>query len=52
VESIEQALATTRMFRNLTPEQVKALADAGEDVEFPDGRMMMIEGVTRRTRSS
>ena len=44
VERIEQALATTRMFRNLTPEQVKALADAGENVEFPDGRIMMIEG--------
>jgi len=44
LESIEQALATTRMFRNLTPEQNKAIAELGEDVEFSDGRAVMIEG--------
>jgi len=44
VESIEEALAGTRMFRNLSPEQIKAIAELGEDVEFPDGRALMIEG--------
>ena len=42
--SIEQALAATRIFRNLTPEQVDVVADSGQDVEVPDGRAMMIEG--------
>jgi len=44
VETIEQAISATRMFRNLTPEQLKAIAELGEDVEFPDGRAMMTEG--------
>ena len=44
MEGIEQALAATSMFRDLTPEQIKAVADLGEDVEFPDGRALMMEG--------
>jgi CRP/FNR family transcriptional regulator, cyclic AMP receptor protein len=46
VESIEKELAGTRMFRNLSPEQLKSIAELGEDVEFPDGRALMIEGGT------
>ena len=42
--SIEQELAATRMFRNLTPEQIKAMADLGEEVEFADGHAVMVEG--------
>jgi CRP/FNR family transcriptional regulator, cyclic AMP receptor protein len=44
LESIEQELAATRMFRNLTPEQLKAIAELGEEVEFADGRALMVEG--------
>jgi CRP/FNR family transcriptional regulator, cyclic AMP receptor protein len=44
VESIEQELAATRMFRNLTPEQTKAVAELGEEVEVADGRAVMVEG--------
>lgn len=44
METIEQQLAGTRMFRNLSREQTKAIAELGEDVEFPDGRALMIEG--------
>lgn len=44
MESIEQELAATRMFRNLTPEQLKAMADLGEEVEFADGHAVMVEG--------
>ncbi len=29
MESIEEELAGTRMFRNLSPEQIKTIADAG-----------------------
>jgi CRP-like cAMP-binding protein len=32
------------MFRNLSPEQIKAIAQLGEEVEFADGRALMIEG--------
>lgn len=42
--SIEEELARTRMFRNLSPEQIKAIAQLGEEVEFADGRALMIEG--------
>ena len=42
--SIEEELATTRLFRNLSPEQLKAIAELGEEVEFADGRALMIEG--------
>jgi CRP/FNR family transcriptional regulator, cyclic AMP receptor protein len=44
MESIEEELAGTRMFRNLSPEQIKAIAELGEEVEFADGRALMIEG--------
>lgn len=44
MESIEQELAATRMFGNLTPEQIKEVADLGEEVEFADGRALMVEG--------
>lgn len=44
MESIEEELATTRLFRNLSPEQLKAIAELGEEVEFADGRALMIEG--------
>ena len=42
--SIEEELATTRLFRNLSPEQLKAIAELGEEVEFADGRALMLEG--------
>jgi CRP/FNR family transcriptional regulator, cyclic AMP receptor protein len=32
------------MFRHLDPDQIKAIAELGEEVEFPDGRPLMIEG--------
>jgi CRP-like cAMP-binding protein len=32
------------MFRSLSPEQIKAIAELGEEVEFADGRALMIEG--------
>ena len=44
MESIEQELAATRMFRNLTPEQIKDVADLGQEVEFADGQALMVEG--------
>jgi CRP/FNR family transcriptional regulator, cyclic AMP receptor protein len=44
MESIEEELAVTRMFRNLSPEQIKTIAALGEEVEFVDGRALMIEG--------
>jgi CRP/FNR family transcriptional regulator, cyclic AMP receptor protein len=44
VASIEEELAVARMFRNLSPEQLKAVAELGEEVEFADGRALMIEG--------
>jgi CRP/FNR family transcriptional regulator, cyclic AMP receptor protein len=44
VESIKEELAGTRMFRHLSPEQIKAIAELGEDVEFLDGRALMVEG--------
>ena len=42
--SVEEELAGTRMFRNLSPEQIKAIAELGEEVEFADGRALMTEG--------
>jgi CRP/FNR family cyclic AMP-dependent transcriptional regulator len=44
MQSIEQTLAATRMFRNLTPEQLSGVAALGEDVDFADGAALMIEG--------
>jgi CRP/FNR family transcriptional regulator, cyclic AMP receptor protein len=44
MESIEKELQATRMFRNLSPEQIKAIADLGEEVEFADGRTLLVEG--------
>jgi CRP/FNR family transcriptional regulator, cyclic AMP receptor protein len=41
---IEEYLAGTRMFQNLSPEQTKAIAELGEEVEFADGRALMVEG--------
>ncbi|HUA50436.1 MAG TPA: cyclic nucleotide-binding domain-containing protein [Solirubrobacteraceae bacterium] len=44
MESIEEELAGTRIFRHLGPQQIKSIAELGEEVEFPDGRALMIEG--------
>ena len=44
MESIEEELAGTRMFRNLRPEHIRAIAELGEEVEFADGRALMVEG--------
>ena len=44
MQSIEEELAGTRMFRNLSPEHLTAIADLGEEVEFRDGGALMIEG--------
>ena len=44
MESIEQELAATRMFGNLTPEQIKDVADLGQEIEFGDGGALMVEG--------
>jgi CRP/FNR family cyclic AMP-dependent transcriptional regulator len=41
---IGEHLAATRMFRTLSPEQITAIAELGEEVEFADGRALMIEG--------
>ena len=34
----------TPIFRNLAPEQCRVLAGLGEEVEFGEGRYLMIEG--------
>jgi CRP/FNR family transcriptional regulator, cyclic AMP receptor protein len=44
VATIAQELTATRMFGNLSPEQIEAVADLGEEVEFTDGRPLMVEG--------
>ena len=44
MQSIEQTLAATRMFRNLTPDQLRGVAALGEEVDFVDGAALMIEG--------
>jgi CRP/FNR family cyclic AMP-dependent transcriptional regulator len=44
MESIEQTLAATRMFRNLTADQVRSVAVLGEEVEFADRAALMVEG--------
>jgi CRP/FNR family cyclic AMP-dependent transcriptional regulator len=44
MESIEQALAATRMFRNLTPDQLSSVAGLGEEAEFADRAALMVEG--------
>jgi CRP/FNR family transcriptional regulator, cyclic AMP receptor protein len=44
MDTIEEELAGTRMFRSLSPEHIKAIAELGEEVEFADGRALMIEG--------
>jgi CRP/FNR family transcriptional regulator, cyclic AMP receptor protein len=44
MESIEEELTGTRMFRNLTPKQIKTIAEVGEEVQFADGRTLMVEG--------
>jgi CRP/FNR family transcriptional regulator, cyclic AMP receptor protein len=44
VQGIEETLASTRMFRNLTPEQLKGVAALGEQVEFADGGSLLVEG--------
>ena len=44
MESIEETLASTRMFRNLTPEQLTGVAALGENAEFADGASLLIEG--------
>lgn len=37
METIEEAIAGTRMFRNLTPEQLGTVVSLGEDADFADG---------------
>jgi CRP/FNR family cyclic AMP-dependent transcriptional regulator len=44
MKSIGQTLAATRMFRNLTPEQVSSVAALGEEADFADGAALMVEG--------
>jgi CRP/FNR family transcriptional regulator, cyclic AMP receptor protein len=44
MDGIDEQLAATRMFRNLSPQQIKAVAELGQEVEFADGRALMIEG--------
>jgi CRP-like cAMP-binding protein len=44
MESIEQTLAATRMFQNLTPEQLRGVAALGDEVEFTDHAKLMVEG--------
>jgi CRP/FNR family transcriptional regulator, cyclic AMP receptor protein len=44
LQGIEQTLAATPMFRNLTPRQSKTLARLGEEAEFADGAYLMMEG--------
>jgi CRP-like cAMP-binding protein len=44
MESIEETLAATRMFHNLTPEQLSGVAQLGEEVEFTDRARLMTEG--------
>jgi len=44
MESIEETLGATRMFRNLTPEQLRGVAALGEEAEFADGAALLVEG--------
>jgi CRP/FNR family cyclic AMP-dependent transcriptional regulator len=44
MQSIEQALAATRMFGNLTPDQLSSVAGLGEEAEFADRAALMVEG--------
>ena len=44
MQSIEEELTGTRMFRNLNPKQIKAIAEVGEEVQYADGRTLMVEG--------
>jgi CRP/FNR family transcriptional regulator, cyclic AMP receptor protein len=44
MRDIEQTLAATPMFRNLTPGQSQALVGLGEEAEFADGAYLMVEG--------
>jgi CRP-like cAMP-binding protein len=44
MQSIEETLAATRMFRNLTPDQLSSVAALGEEAEFADRAALMTEG--------
>jgi CRP/FNR family transcriptional regulator, cyclic AMP receptor protein len=44
METIEEAIAGTRMFRNLTPEQLGKVVSLGEDADFADGAYLLQEG--------
>ena len=44
MQSIEETLAATRMFRNLTPEQLSGVAALGEEAEFADRAKLIVEG--------
>jgi CRP/FNR family cyclic AMP-dependent transcriptional regulator len=44
MESIEQTLAATRMFRKLTPDQVRSVAALGEEADYADRAALMVEG--------
>lgn len=44
MQSIRQTLAATRMFGNLTPDQLSEIAALGEEVEFADRAVLMVEG--------
>ncbi len=35
--TIEETIAATRVFRNLTPEQLGEVVSLGEDADFADG---------------
>jgi CRP/FNR family transcriptional regulator, cyclic AMP receptor protein len=44
MQSIEETLAATRMFRNLTSEQLSGVAALGEEAEFADRAKLIVEG--------
>jgi CRP/FNR family transcriptional regulator, cyclic AMP receptor protein len=44
MNTIAEELRATRMFRNLSPAQVEAIATLGQEIEFADGRALMVEG--------
>jgi CRP/FNR family transcriptional regulator, cyclic AMP receptor protein len=44
MQSIEQTLVATRMFGNLTPDQLRRVAALGQEAEFADRAALMVEG--------
>lgn len=49
MQSIKDALVANGMFRNLTEQQLDAVASLGQDIDFADGAALMSEGEPANT---